>query len=742
MKLNNSKLSKWAVVIATALLFLSLVADWVAPGVGAYLAHRWLESAASANGAGPFPLWGELVRLTGKSVTALGWLSVGAAVLCVWLVSTIFGLLFGAAVRSAEKRLKDADKKNYAFVESAAVALAGLGFALTPGFLVAATRVSPLMVALVPPLGALMLGVYLLLNRKDAFGTMPRLVRTVVIGSIALLLAGYSGFELLKARREFLSLAFPAFGIWLLVGVLPGLAFAWCIRKRLLLGRRMLIGAFVDWAVAIVLMGCFAFASGRLSVGRTANRLVARIIANAEECGRSVFVSDGALDDLFFFMLPEEKRLITLARERDPEYGRELSDWIRTVSLASTNVENLAFAAELGPRALVDEWAKLDEKGFEAMAASSENFFPTRAKWDEACADLGKLKKDEPLSAYLRHMVAVCGNALGCRLIEAGDKQGAWDVFWKISEEVDAENYVALINLSTLADHGAEALRLAVEIVKRKRTELEQRLKTNVRLLHAVRLGGRLYVDPVDLAKYEKEQREAAEKDGPSTEERKFVETVAAASKDLKSCKAAQDEIRKAIRDGKVRLDRVGAHLITLDMALGEFGEAERDAIDVLKLDRHHPAANAMLGSFAEARGDYKRAERYLRRAISTGQASCGAKNDLAWTLYKLKRYDEAEPFARAAVKDYSEAWTFRETLAAILIASGKIEEGERELRQTEELVAKAGIQKGRIVSLEIDRARLLKAKGDNENLKLLLQSLRGRKDLRADEKAEIESLH
>ena len=107
----------------------------------------------------------------------------------------------------------------------------------------------------------------------------------------------------------------------------------------------------------------------------------------------------------------------------------------------------------------------------------------------------------------------------------------------------------------------------------------------------------------------------------------------------------------------------------------------------------------------------------------------------------KLGKLDEAEPFAREAVKGYGEIWTHRETLAAILIRKGKIEEGERELAKAEELAAKAGIPKGKLVSIEIDRARVLKAKEDYEHLKMVMRSLKSRKDLTDEQRAEVKGM-
>ena len=159
------------------------------------------------------------------------------------------------------------------------------------------------------------------------------------------------------------------------------------MRKRWLVGGKPLFGAFGGWAAAILVMGATAFTLGTLNEGRVASRIVAAIIANAEESGKTAVVSDGGLDELFFFTLPEDIKLISLARERDPAYGRELAAWVTVQGpkssasvrcpLSSVQTDDLAFAAELGPRALVDEWMKLDKAGFEAKVATVANFFPT-----------------------------------------------------------------------------------------------------------------------------------------------------------------------------------------------------------------------------------------------------------------------------------------------------------------------------------------------------------------------------
>ena len=79
-----------------------------------------------------------------------------------------------------------------------------------------------------------------------------------------------------------------------------------------------------------------------------------------------------------------------------------------------------------------------------------------------------------------------------------------------------------------------------------------------------------------------------------------------------------------------------------------------------------------------------------------------------------------------------------RETLAAILIAAGKTDDGERELRKTEELAEKAGVLKGKVASFAIDRARLYKAKGNAAAFNEAVRLLKARKDLTDEQWEEV----
>lgn len=706
---------RWAAVVAVAFLFPALTIDWVPPGEGTRLAVAWLDEGGSG---GVLPLWGSLVRFVGKDIVALGWLSAVAGVVCVGLVTVIFNAIFGWSAWVAEED-GTGEKGEFSLACAAGVFLSGLAFALTPGFLMASTRVSPLMFALVLPLTVGAAAVWFVVRGGDVASVIRRARRRwyLVLAVLGLLI--YSVYEFIVSWRIVLPHVIPAVGVWLAVGIAPAVVIAAGVRRRWLVPKWRQLFAVGVWSAGVLAMGVVDIAGEKTAEGRLANRLVARIIASAEAGNKVAVVSDGSLDELYSFMLPEKIKLITLAKAGDPSYGRELAEWVSGVvnrrgAREKCVGDDLAFAAELGPEILIDEWAKSDKQGFRAAVLGAADVFPTLAAWNAACDELKDLRTDEPFGNSLRHFLAVCGNALGCKRLEAakagtdrGGMEDAWIIFKAIVERVEPGNYAAHLNLKGMVEREHGLPPEEVERLERHRQSVEGELKDVAQVVRAVRDGGRVYVDPETAVRLECERRERAARRELSAEARAFVEDVAAASKDPKRGKAAQETIHKAIREGKVSVDAISGELIAIDFALGDLVNAERDAIAVLRLNRHDPAANAAMGALAGRRGDDARAERYLRRAIATGKASAAAKNDLAYVLSRQGRLDEAETFARAAVAQHGGHWAIRETLASILIQRGKLEEGERELREAETLAEKAGLQKGKVTSFAIDRARL-----------------------------------
>ena len=748
--MGRFRLPKWAVVWAAASFFLLQAADWCAPTMGLHLAACWL----GVNDADLhlFPLWGFFVRLAGADIVRLTWVSVWSAMLVVTCLMSAFGDLLAFAIQRMNETALEGEEGEYAYTEATALLLSTAAFVFTPGFLVAATSISPLMTVFLPPAAALALAMRVVCGdprnyRWYGLGTgslTGRVKAGVKPLALAALMLFVSAHELVRGGRTFLSLAFPGAAVYFVLGVMPLLIVAWCIRRRWLVRKRAQVIVFSAWGLAVAVLAAVAFTSGGLNEGRTASRVVARIVANAAD--KAALVSEGPLDDLFAFMLPRDKRLIQLARNRDPAYGRTLARWVEETGCAfcpgvTNRLEDLVFAAELGPRPFVDEWAKIDREGFERTVATPAFYFATRQLWEEACDELKNVESDDLSAEHLRWLLGACGNHLGSRLLEAGDLKGAWAVFWRIFDKVDRKNYVAVVNLLGMVERGYPAVVDAVEAVKNRRLEIEGRLKSREKMAWSVETGGRVYLSPETQEQLAKERRVALKKYGETPKAKAFLETVSSAMKDPFHGEAARTAIRKAIGEGWARADVFASRLAVIDVALQDFENAEKDAFAALLANPHDPVANAIIGSLNCTRGDFAAAERYLRRTMATGKASPGAKNDLAYTLMRLRRFDEAEPLARDAIKSAEGVWIFRETLAAILLRKGEVEEGERELECARKLAKTDGVDVNKLASFVLDQGFLCKAKDDVYGLKVVLRELSGWKGLKPDQREDIERL-
>jgi len=753
--LTFTRFIKAVVMAMAAALYIPLVVDWCVPGAGL---HEAVKALGDAAGTAHPPLWAVLVRMVGRDVAGLGTLSMLAALLCLATILIMAEDLVACAIRLARKRVTKTDA-SYAGVRIGAVGLTGLAFLLTPGFLRAATRIGPLMSLLLPSLVALALTVHVLTTvREDEF-VYDRLKRGWLFLLTAVVLTGFSVWEMTQTR-QLLAAEWPSFGLFFLIGLFPLLAFADLTRRWLLQSRRWRLWFFAGWAGIVMIAGVCAILS--LKSGRVAERLARQIVRQASGC--RAIVTDGPLDDLLVFLLPDGQRLISLSRDSDPAYGRELSDWLRGQGLSSDS--DLVFAADLGSRAFVSEWRKCQDH-VDATSSSRqekegtsssrrdgdvastgvsllmpEAYFPTVKAWREGVAAIADMRRDEPLGGYLRRLLGVCGNHMACSRLEKGETEEAWRIFWEVLDRVDSRNYTVLINLSSMEERGYACTKSDKDRLKQLRDAVERDLQTPKHRQFAALSGGRLYVDPKVRARQEAVRKKALEKDEISPQARAFIETVSAATKDEESARRAREAIRKGVKQGLVRMDRIGDQLLTIDCMLEDWEGAEKDSLSVLRLERHHAMANATMGMLSGTRGDYLRAERFLRRALaSESSVRCSTLNDLAFTLVRLKRPSEAEQLARQAVQTQPEDWNFRETLALALIAGGKPDEGERELAQAQAQAEKAGRRSHAIARFALDRAWLCRTRGEVEKLKIALRVLANRKDLTAPQKSELEEL-
>lgn len=718
--MKKSALYAFLSLAIVAIIYAIFLIDWCDANEGLHYAAAYL--GLNSSHIHPFPVWGTIVGLVGDSFRALSIVSLVAMVINAAIVAFAFNRIFSSAVHRSMLREHDSTRLNFAI--SLGTALGVFAFALSPYMFIAATRVSPLGLLILPMIISLALLVKMIVRSKYWSWELWMIIA----------LAVYTILEVYSAANIALSMMVKPLLWFLAAGFLPGAVVASLIRSRQLKTTWQVWGGNIVWAGLVIIAFVSAFSRQGYYHGSTASEIVQSIIELKGE--HKAIVANGEMVDMLGFM-EKDLKVIDMMRNRDPAYGRELAKWAKEMGLD----DDLIFAAELGPMALMDEWSARDKASFEKLVIAAPTYFPTKKDWEKALDQIKNLDGEVGIDRLMRHLLGVTGNHIGCRLLDAGDTEGAWSVFWRVFSEIEKDNYGAVINLVMMVERGHEVGKRVKEILDIRRRDIESTFKTREAILWAARTSGRIYIESEEIAEAERKRREELAKNGLSPEAQKFVDTIQAAPKSPKDGVKAREAIMEALKGGKINLRAIGSELITIDIALGDMEEAEKDAIEVLRVDRHNVVANTLMGSLRGSKGDYASAERYFKRAIATGKPSLATKNDYAMTLMRLGQYGLAEDFAREVVVAMPEAWNLRETLAAILVRAGKIAEAEREIAKIDELLNKAKIAPSRVVSLEIDRALVYKAKGEKEKLAKVKRSLEYRENLTDVQRAEIEAL-
>jgi len=588
-ELFRLRYAKTAALAAAAGFYVPLVADWCEPGFGLD------QAAAIIAGTGGLThpvIWHGLVRLVGRDIPLLGTVSMAAAFACAVLMAFVAGDLVAIALRAMRRRVMMSDEAA-GWIRHRAAFLAALAFVLTPGFFHAATHIGPLHVLLIPFLAGLALLTRLLSTVEESL--YLRLKQGFVQILLAMTLLACALFEMFLSRR-FLLTERLSFAVFVMIGIFPLAILAHLTRRRLLLSRKSYVRFFAAWAVLVAASGITSLAlSGR---GRVASRIVRHILDNATDC--QAVVSDGPLDQMFFFMLPKDWRLILLSRDGDIAYGRELADWVRE---RCDDSPELAYAAELGPRALVDEWRDRKRGVSQGLVLTPDAYFPTVGKWREGCAELAGLGWREPFGAQLRSLLGAAGNRHAVRFLEAGDATSAWKTFWDVAYSVDAGNGLALENLSKMLAEGYEASREEREWILQQ-CEADEESKTPAFRWMASEGGN----------------KPKGKKTGElSPHAQALIQMASAEQRTRADVMRVREAIRRGIEGGSVNLEQVGARLLAIDCRLEDWRSAEKDAVSILRRDRRHAKANAVMGKLAVFRRDYRAAEHYLQLALAGG---------------------------------------------------------------------------------------------------------------------------
>ena len=206
----------------------------------------------------------------------------------------------------------------------------------------------------------------------------------------------------------------------------------------------------------------------------------------------------------------------------------------------------------------------------------------------------------------------------------------------------------------------------------------------------------------------------------------------------MKKGKNFQRGAREAfIRASMLRPDITGVKdmILQLDIAMNDQESAELHARQVLRNNRKHALANYVMGSLRLQEGEYGEAEDFLRRSVETNP-SAAALNDLSEVLRRIRKFDEAEKHARAALKLSPDLYVAWETLAVILLEADKdLNEAEQAVRKSMELFAED-------LRVRITLARILLKKGEIERARETIRQLKSRQsELSGFDQAELARL-
>ena len=241
--------------------------------------------------------------------------------------------------------------------------------------------------------------------------------------------------------------------------------------------------------VITVLLNLFSFDSSR---GDFADRTAEKLIADLGD--RTWFITDGLLDDhlrLAAAKTGRELNLVCLQRDLDERYLGELAKLVEEKGIGGDKSRELSISLSLGVLAFVQDWFAADPDIAKKAAifgapdlwyaagikAVPEFLFfgadparkPDWSAWDEFDKVLAppkgvkewgsyQLKENDPVELVrlrLRRHVGLVANDRGVWLQDAGDDDGAFNMYELVLNSIDRDNVCALFNEFEMAraDH-------------------------------------------------------------------------------------------------------------------------------------------------------------------------------------------------------------------------------------------------------------------------------------------------
>lgn len=357
-----------------------------------------------------------------------------------------------------------------------------------------------------------------------------------------------------------------------------------------------------------------------------------------DEAAGRVIVLNGAADEQIAEVAGTIPDGTALLFDQTASTRTNLVAWVKSTWPGETN---LWLTAEVGVDAFARMAVRLFPSRFYLMTGESTTFAGWSARWAAAAP---YARSRDPFVPVMRRAFAVEGNALGNRLQATGQLTEAWKVYWRIYSEVEPDNSAALVNLGGMLQGGYAAEKGPQAKVEAALAALVKRTRSGQRPAGVRRL--------VEDRRSPEVRRQAVEQRGP--EGRRGL--VAWSNEMIASYNAG--DLDKAARIARAILTRP-------------------DGLGCLP-------AYAVLGAALAREGDYAMSEVCYRVAVEgAGETAPRAAlfNDYADTLRHLKRFVEAERYARLAiVESGGKAWLCKLTLAEVLQDAGKAPDEVRSL--------------------------------------------------------------
>jgi len=440
------------------------------------------------------------------------------------------------------------------------------------------------------------------------------------------------------------------------------------------------VNAIAGW-IALGAACLFAIVSCTLRdplLGEVASAFARGIV---EEADGRIIVMDGACDEQIVCELGSRNEevgmmdgLRSVSLRNDDAYRADL---LARVKSAFPTETNLWVAANIGARAYAERAVAAHPERFYLMNGNSMTLKGWERRWEAFAL---YLKSSDRFVPVARRHFAYEGNVLANRLADrrAGSKsvkrrqhaeRQAWNLYRRLYKEVDPGNFSALINMNELIRRGFDPGSENKAMVRR---DLERFLRDKANRALApelVQACGPIRRDPELWAKLEAEAKARQSAQGKASGGKKG-------------------------RDGLQTLSHWNSDMIQA-MNDHEIDKAARIARAILAKPegRGSLPANAVMGLSAAQAGDYVASEAFLRTATAaTNGVPPLLLNEYADTLMHLGRLDEAEAWARRAVREApKDHWFARLTLAQVL--EKKIEKGEESDETDDETLEKMRVE-------------------------------------------------